>query len=400
MNEMSPTPASEVLAAQPRRHLPRAEDFLLWPPALQVYGFRIVDQLFASRPIRRGAQARPWVRGAEVEVQYRSGERVRGIDDFMDRNRVAGLLVIKDGCIRLERYGLGLAESDRWSTMSTVKSMTAMLVGAAVHDGALRLDDRISSLLPALAGSAYDAVSVRDVLTMSSGVVWSEVYEDKQSDVNRYSKSLADKVPGGVLALMRTLQPAHEPGKHWHYNTGDTYVLGAVLSAATGRKLADYMSEKVWVPCGMEFDGFYTLESDDGQEIGGSRAGLALRDFGRFAQFVLDDGIVDGQRILPAGWVEAAGQMAFRFTERNKDESPKLRSGGLEGYGYSWWIDSDGAMIANGFAGQRIYINRAERLAIITLSAFPQAGYIGPAEHDHYAEVVCLTRGLRAALGA
>jgi CubicO group peptidase (beta-lactamase class C family) len=396
-NTLSPSDSTSAVAI-PRRHLPRAEDFLLWPPALQVYGFRIVDQLFASRTIRRGPVAKPLDRGPEVDVHYHAAGREFGIDDFMDRNRLAGLLVLHDGRVRLERYGLGLQESDRWSTMSTVKSMTAMLVGAAVHDGAMRLDDRISRFLPALANSAYEQVSVRDVMTMASGVAWVEAYDDKQSDVNRYSKSLADKVPGGVLAMMRELLAAHPPGAHWNYNTGDTYVLGAALSAATGRTLADYMSEKIWQPCGMEFDAFYTLESEAGQEIGGSRAGVALRDFGRFAGFVLDDGVVQGERVLPAGWVDAAGSMAFRFTEQDKCQLPRLRSGALEGYGYSWWIDGNGAMIANGFAGQRIYINRAERLVMVTLGAFPQRPYIGPGEHDHYAEVVLFTDALRAAL--
>ena len=70
--------------------------------------------------------------------------------------------------------------------------------------------------------------------------------------------------------------------------------------------LADYMSEKIWQPAGMECDGFYTLESEGGQEIGGSRAGMVLRDFGRFGLFVLNDGVIDGSRVLPEGWVEAA----------------------------------------------------------------------------------------------
>lgn len=398
MTQPLSTNASRTTVAQPRNHLPLAEDFLLWPPALQVYGFRIVDKLFASRVIECGSKSLEWQRGVELDVRYQSCGRDRSTSEFMDRNRVVGLLVIQDGVIRLERYGLGLCEHDRWSTMSTVKSMTAMLVGCAVQDGVMQLDDRISKFLPMLTGSAYDSVRVKDVLTMSSGVAWSEAYDDKNSDVNRYSKSLADKMPGGVLAMMRQLKSEHAPGTRWRYNTGDTYILGAAISAATGCTLAQYMSDKIWKPCGMEYDGFYTLESENGQEIGGSRAGMTLRDFGRFAQFVQHGGVVHGVRVLPERWVEDSASMAFKFTEDDKNQSPKLRSGGLEGYGYSWWIDGDGAMIANGFAGQRIYINRAENVVMITLSAFPQPGYVGTAEHDHYAEVVRYTVATREAL--
>jgi len=197
---------------------------------------------------------------------------MHGVDEYIDRANVAGLLVIKEDKIVLERYALGLQENVRWSSMSTIKSLTSTLVGAALQAGAIAsLDDTVSRYIPALRGSAYDAVTVRNLLTMSSGVRWTEDYTDRGSDVNRYSKSLGDKVPGGVLALMRSLKAEHKPGSCFNYNTGDTYVLGSLISAATGKTLADYMSETIWSRLGMEFDAFYTLESDGGQEIGGSR---------------------------------------------------------------------------------------------------------------------------------
>jgi CubicO group peptidase (beta-lactamase class C family) len=384
--------------ALPRHHLPRAEDFLLWPPALQVHGFRVVDRLFSSRKIPRSSQPKPLARGSELEVVYKPADDLLDVDGFMDRNRLSGLLILKEGKVRLERYGLGLQEHERWSTMSTVKTMTAMLAGAAVQDGALNLDEKVTFYLPALAGSAYDDVTIRHVMTMTSGVRWIESYSDKNSDVNKYSKSLADNVPGGVLKLMSGLPGTAAPGSVWNYNTGDTYLLGAVISTATGESLADYMHKKIWEPCGMEFDAFYTLESEGGQEIGGSRAGVALRDFGRFAQFVLDDGVINGSRILPLGWVDDASRIAHYFSHDDYVNLPRLGSNNLIGYGYSVWIDEEGALIANGFAGQRIYINRHENFAMITLGAFPQAPYAGPGEHDHIADVVLFTHAARKIL--
>ena len=395
MTRFISTEVKENTLAMPGEHLPRAEDFLLWPPAVQVYGFRIVDKLFASRKIARGKHSELLRRGPELDVQYLAVSKQLTTSDFMDRNRLSGLLVIKDGLVRLERYGLGLQQSDRWSTMSTVKSMTAMLVGAAVFDGTMALDEAVSKYLPELKGSAYEFVSVKDLITMSSGVAWREDYEDKNSDVNRYSKSLADRVPGGVLRMMREMPALHESGTHWNYNTGDTYLLGAAVCAATGKSLASYMTEKIWAPCGMEFDAFYTLESEDGQEIGGSRAGVALRDFGRFGMFILSDGMAGGRRVLPSGWIDDASKMAFRFNEKDRAKYPWMLATGMEGYGYSWWLDRDGAMIAIGFAGQRIYINRAEQLIMVTLGAFPQNPYIGPGEHDHVAEVAAFTQAVR-----
>ncbi len=372
--------------ADPRTYLPRAEDFLLWPPTIQPWGYRIVDKLFAHRVVKCGA-AKPFARDEEIAPVYMCDGVTHDVAAFMDRNFISGLLVLKDGAIVLERYGLGLEEHDRWSTMSTIKSMTAMLVGAAVQDGAIASIDRpVTDWLPELQRSAYADVTLRHLLTMSSGVRWNEDYADRNSDVNRYSKSMADRVPGGVLKLMRSLPRENAPGTAFLYNSGDTFLLGAALTRAVGMPLADYMSARVWRPVGMERDAFYTLESEGGQEIGGSRAGMVLRDFGRFAQFVLDDGVVDGRRVLPEGWVEAAATPAFVLPE-----PPVV---GVSHYGYSWWL-GDGFMSALGFAGQRIDIFRRERLAIITLAAFPQAPYAPDGDKARRAEVVAFTTAVR-----
>lgn len=391
----SSSPIGAARIAQPRVHLPRSEDFLLWSPPLQSYGYRIVDQLFATRTVRRGPVARPVARGRELQLRYAHAGEPRTVEDFMDRNAVAGLLVLRDGQVVLERYGLGLQPGERWSTMSTVKSMTALLVGAAVRDGAIAsVDDPVVRYLPQMQASGYAHATVRQLMTMSSGVAWSEVYTDRQSDVNRYSKSLADKVPGGVLRMLQAVAPQHAPGSTWHYNTGDTYLLGCVLCAATGQTLADYMSARLWQPCGMEDDAYYTLESEGGQEIAGSRAGISLRDLGRLASLVALDGVLDGEPILPPGWVDAMATRAFDIPE---DFHPARRSLGLTGYGFGWWLTDDGAMLAMGHSGQRIYIHRAEKLVVVNLAVYPEPHYAGAYEHDRDAELHSFIGACRAA---
>lgn len=375
--------APELAHCAPRQHLPQGEEFLFLPPWVQPYAYRIVDKLFAHRVIRRGPNPRPLPYGPEIDLRCDVGA-------VMDRNALVGVLAIHRGRVVLERYGLGLQEHDRWSTMSTVKSMTAMLVGAAVHDGAIKsIDEPLTRYLPALTGSAYEGVSLRHVLTMSSGTRWVEDYADRTSHVNLYSKSLADRVPGGVLKLMASLERAHPPGTTFLYNSGDTYLLGAALTKAVGKRLADYMSEKVWQPAGMECDGFYTLESEDGQEIGGSRAGMVLRDFGRFGLFVLNDGVIGGKRVLPEGWIEAVATPAFKV--------PAPSVADITHYGYSWWLGDD-VMSALGHAGQRIDVFRKQQLVVVTLGAFPEPAYAPPGEHNRRNEVVAFTRAIRAAL--
>ena len=376
--------------AKPHHHLPRGEEFLFLPPWVQPFAYRNVDRLFAHRVIRRGERARPLAYGKAIAPRLRVGDRELDVGAFMDRNALVGILALHRGKVVLERYALGLREHDRWSTMSTVKSMTAVLVGAALHDGSLdSIDAPLTRFLPTLAGSAYEGVTLRHLLTMSSGTRWTEDYADPLSDVNRYSKSLADRVPGGVLALMASLPRAHAPGTTFLYNSGDTYLLGAALTRAVGMPLADYMSRRIWQPAGMEVDAFYTVESEGGQEIGGSRAGMALRDFGRFAQVVLDDGVIDGQRLLPEGWIDAMATPAFALA------APTVVD--ITHYGFSWWL-GDGVMSALGHAGQRIDIFRKEQLAVVTLGCFPEPAYAPPGDHHRRNEVVAFTRALIAEL--
>jgi CubicO group peptidase (beta-lactamase class C family) len=368
------------VVASPKFHLPAGEDFLLLSPTAQAYAYRNVDRMFATRPIRRGKTVLQLQRGGEISPRYQADQKTYGVDAYIDRANVCGLLVIKNEKIVLERYSLGLEENVCWSSMSMIKSLTSTLVGAALQQGVIAsLDDAVSKYIPALRGCAYDAVTVRNLLTMSSGVRWSEDYTNRNSEVNRYSKSLGDKVPGGVLALMRSLKAEHPPGSHFSYNTGDTYVLGCLVSAAAGKNLADFMSETIWSPLGMEFDGFYTLESDGGQEIGGSRAGIALRDFGRFGVFLLRNGVIDDTPALPADWIESANRRSFVFdSETNRY--------GATGYGYSWWIDPDDSMVAVGFAGQSLYVNRKAGVVIVTLACQPQPPYSAAYSVDLKAE--------------
>jgi CubicO group peptidase (beta-lactamase class C family) len=141
----------------------------------------------------------------------------------------------------------------------------------------------------------------------------------------------------------------------------------------------------------MEFDGFYTLETEGGQEIGGSRAGMALRDFGRFGVFLLQGGVVGGERVLPEGWLDAAASCAFTI-------EPQANSYGADGYGYSWWIDPDGAMVAVGFAGQTLYINRSATVVIVTLSCHPQLPFAAAYGIDLKAERFAFKKAVLDAL--
>ena len=348
-------------------------------PENQAATFRNQDKVWPVRVIRRGGAVRPLPAHALSleDLTFTSGEARLTPGDFMARNRTAGLLILKNGEVALECYGMGNGPESRWTSMSTAKSITSTLVGAALHDGAIAsLDDPCDLYLPQMLGSAYEGVTLRNLMRMSSGVAWREDNDaNGRSDVFRLGKAMVARRPGGVLTLMASLPRAHPQGAVFNYSTGESCLLAAVVVAATGRPLADYCAETLWGPAGMEADGYWQLESEDGLELGGLGVGLRLRDAARFGQLILEDGqAFSGNRVLPPGWRDLAGQPDSEATAFGR---PKPGDPG--GYGYQWWAVppipggvNNGAFSAIGAYGQRIFINPAENVVVATHSAWRQ----------------------------
>ena len=297
-------------------------------PELAVNTFRNIDRLFPTRRVARASQPLPLPVDAVplTTVRFTDQGRQYDLEDYLELNRVAGLLVLDHGRIKLERYRFGNSERTHWMSMSIAKSITSTLIGAAVRQGAIEsLSDPVTRYVPSLAGSAYDGVSVRDVLMMCSGVRWNETYTDPTSDRRRLLEAQISQVPGSALALMRSLPRAANPGSVNNYNTGETQVAAEILRHAVGRPLATYLSERIWSRFGMEADASWWLDSPEGVEIGGSGISATLRDYGRFGLFMLGSGVATGDSILPDDWVREA-------------TTPKvLRGGAPLDYGYLWW---------------------------------------------------------------
>ena len=371
-------------------------------PENQAATFRHQDQLWPVRAIRRGDGVRPLPPHARAlaELSFAVGEARLGLDDVIARRRTAGLLVLKGGEIALERYGMGNGPQSLWTSMAIATSMTATLVGAALYDGAINsLDDPCDLYLPALVGSAYEGVTIRNMLRMCSGVAWRE--DDPpggRSDIRRLGRAMVSGRPGAVLELMRARPSAQPQGACFNYSTGESCLLAAVVAAATGQPLANYCAETLWGPGGMEADGHWQLEAEDGLELGGLGVSACLRDLGRFGQLVLEDGVAfDGRRVLPVGWRDLAGQPDSATTAFGR-----LSPGSPAGYGYQWWALPGapyadglhaGAFLALGAYGQRIYINPAEQLVAVIQSAWRQ-----PQDSEAELETVMLLRAVVRAL--
>jgi CubicO group peptidase (beta-lactamase class C family) len=355
--------------------LPTNADVLSWSVPQRDAAFRALDRLpvlAKAREIAPSEKPLPLPQGKPLAVP--------GVNAYMAQQRAAGLVIVQDGKVRFERYGLGFDAKGRWTSFSVAKSFTSTLVGAAIRDGAIKsLDDKVSQYIPDLRGSAYDDVSVSQLLTMSSGVRWNEDYEDPKSDVAMFNNAEPDKGVDATVSYMRKLPRAHPPGTVWHYNTGETNLIGVLVSSATKKPLAQYLEEKIWKPAGMEAKATWLL-GQSGHEIAGCCLQASTRDFARMGLLVLADGQAAGGQIVPQGWFAQAAHKQKDIGEPGK------------GYGYQWWTYDDGTVAAQGIFGQGIFIDPKRRLVIASNANWTRAtkGPEGDAREAFYHQVQAL----------
>lgn len=306
------------------------------------HNFSNMNTMFLSAPVPRGeGPVSPLPIGGALELPD-------GYDPWVEDRSVTAIVVLKDGLLRHEAYHLGTGPDDLRISWSVAKSFLSALLGVMLEEGKIEsIEDPVTRYAPGLEGTAYDGASIEDVLQMESGVKFNEDYFDFWSDINKMGRVLAlgRSMDGFAAGLDETIA---EPGEAWKYVSIDTHVLSMVIRGATGRPIADLMSEHIIVPLGLEREPYYVT---DGYEAAFVLGGLNLttRDYARFGQMILRNGAWEGQQIVPAAWVAASTRPSAR-TEA-----------GASQYGYQWWMAPDagpGEFFARGVYGQYIYINK------------------------------------------
>ncbi|RXZ65816.1 serine hydrolase domain-containing protein [Pelagerythrobacter rhizovicinus] len=342
--EVYPTQPSEAIALEDQQ-------VLFWDDATRADRFRRMEDFFAGIEASRAGDPRELPPGPPLPA-----ETAAAVDAFLASSNAAGIMVIDNGKVRYEKYGLGFGPEQRWTSFSVAKSFTSTLLGAAVADGLIAsMDDPVTRYIPELAGTAYEGVSVEQLATMTSGVKWNEDYTDPNSDVAKMLNVAV--VPGESQAVTyaRTLEREAPAGEKWVYKTLETNLLGVLVEEATGRSLADYAKEKIVDPAGFAGNLFWMTDLTGGN-IGGCCLSIRLSDYARFGQFVLEG----GEGVVPQGWfAEAAG------------ERVALNTPGF-GYGYQWWT-YPGAYGAQGIFGQAITVVPEDRLVVAVVSNWPVA---------------------------
>ena len=338
----------------------KLESLLFWSQDEKERRFPIMYEIYPSIAIPKGTRSSSFKELSNMTPKW---EDKTTLATYMNDSHVQGVIVIQDNQIRLEKYADGINQETLWTSFSVAKSVSSMLVGVALKEGAIAsLEDPLKKYINEFKGYDYGEVTVRQLLTMTSGIGWNEDYEDPNSDVGQMYTAPCHGTESHILTYMKPLKFAHKPGTYWNYSTGETDLVGILVQKATGKSLSEYLSEKIWKPFGMAHGAYWLADECSHLNLGGSGLSASLRDFARLGTLMLDHGKIGDDNIISEDYMKDATSLLQQVNEEG------------DGYGYLWWRFKDGSYGAFGIFGQMIYINPHKNLVIAQVAAWPKAG--------------------------
>ena len=312
-----------------------------------------------------------------TEISWRWGFSKKTIDDYMNEAQITGLLIIRDGQVVAERYQYDRQPGMPMRSFSMAKTFTSMLVGIALEKGLIRsLDDMAAQYWPEIADSAYGQTSLRNLLRMSSGVRFRELYTWTPDDDNWVwgqvlylpeNKAQPQKI---IDFLNQRTQRDTPAGQRFSYASIETEILGRVLTKATGQSIAKLTEEWLWKPMGAQDRAYWLFSSTDGTEATAGGFNASLRDYGRFGVLLANNGQRDGQSIIPTEYLLDA-------TDANRQPrafQPRVATPFL-GYGYQTWIlpYRSRTFALQGIHGQTIYVQPDSKIVMVQTAVYNRA---------------------------
>lgn len=365
-------------------------------PMYRVGSWSALDQVPGVRVSRVGqaSQARPLPSMPNAPIiRYRYRNVSYTLDDYLARQRTTGILILKEGQVVAEQYRYGRKPESRFLSWSMSKSIVSLLVGIAHTNGSIvSLDDPAEKYVKALAGTAYGATSVRHLLRMSSGLIFSERY-DGTDDIIRMGRAFAAS-PEGSLEVLRTIKDRHAPpGERFAYASGETEVLGYVLRGATGQSLAHLTQEWLWKPIGAEHEAFWRV-GISGQEGAFGFFNASLRDWARLGAMLAADGLVGNRQVVSRDYLIAATDPLHQPSAFKPG-----RPTPYHGYGYQFWLlpMKERTFVMQGIHGQHLYVQPASQIVMVVTSVWEHAS--GSQDPGPWRETDALWTGVLAALG-
>jgi len=346
------------------------------------WAFQHISEIIPTANISRGlAPVSPLQRApadlSKLVFTTPKKNKKMSVAKMLETTYTDGFIVLHDGKVVFEKYYNGMTPDTRHLLMSVSKSVTGTLAGILVDDGRLNPLAKVTDYIPELKNSpGFADVTVRQVLDMTTSIVFSEDYADPKAEVVSHEVATGWRGPSstlaknGLYAFAQTIKKdkrAH--GEKFHYASINTDVLGWLIERASKQRFADFMSETIWSKLGAEHDAHLSVDYK-GSAVANGGFVITLRDLARFSQMVLDDGYYNGQQIVSSGWIDD-----IRFNGNNAAWKPtsyvKIWPKGF--YRNQWYVTEDdhGSFFAVGVNGQHIWINPKTRVVIVKYSSLP-----------------------------
>ena len=346
------------------------------------------EKFFSYRTIRAGAPV-PLPKAANpIAVTYEFQGKSATLQDYLDRRRVTSLLILKDGVVQHEHYQYERNERHRFNSASMGKSVLGLLVGFAIEDGAITsVDDPVARYLPAVKGTVFEKLTIRHLLTMSTGLTWTE--GTASGALYRQMLEAMERTGGmEVVLAFKGLAPRAEPGTSFFYSSLDSELLGRVLAAAVRKSVSAYFEEKLWTPMGAGADAVWYTDRANVERTH-CCVGATSRDFARLGALLANRGSWNGRQVVPARWLEEMTTLQGKHLEKVAiDREPRM------GYGYHIWLMRENQLALRGHRGQVIYIDQKNKIVLV------QTAVYGPSRNamTNFAELDALWEGVLASL--
>lgn len=318
-----------------------------------VYNYVNIDdyKIFENRLVKAGVH-QPWAMAKNYNQIQISKQLLQELDSL----HTTSFLIIKNDSVLYEKYGRGYTGKEISNSFSMAKTIIGILVGVALDEGKIKsLDEPVSDFIPSFKTGMKAHLTIRHLLMMSSGLNWDEAY------ASLFSVTTEAYYGSDLEKLIARLDVVTEPGTKHNYKGSDTQLLAFILEKATGKKVADYASEKLWQKIGAHYDALWSLDHKDGHEKAYCCFNACAKDFARFGKLYLDSGSWNGQKIVSSNYVKQSITPNMLLDENgNKTDY----------YGYQWWLENykdHKIFYMRGILGQWVIVIPQKRIIIVRL---------------------------------